>query len=367
MKRHAIITALLLAPLGLLHAAEGTRTSDMDRRTLDKWSAPYRGWHYQAEHVIPAKPNIPGHKQFRNTDVPCVYQLPGQPKKWFMSFIAFDGKGYNSFVAESGDLVHWGKMRLAMGFGPKGEFDHGGCVLGAYLYESYDIKAPRLLKKRGGRFWSLYGCYPRQGGYELRPGYEGAAVSDDGLTWRRAKNAPILAVQDSDCGTWEKDCIYQPWLLEHRGRFFNFYNAAQGGTEQTGLAFSTDLLNWMRYPANPVLRVRKGGYDGKFCSDPKVFCDGDHWTMFYFGVGRGGAHIMIAFSRDLVHWSAHPEPLYKAGGNPSGLDKKYAHKISLVWNPANETLYMHYCACGPEGRGIGLITSKPLAKSAPKP
>ena len=40
--------------------------------------------------------------------------------------------------------------------------------------------------------------------------------------------------------------------------------------------------------------------------------------MIYFGVGRGGAHIMAAFSRDLVHWTADAEPLYKAGGNPSG-------------------------------------------------
>ncbi|MCX7006801.1 MAG: hypothetical protein NTY53_06070, partial [Kiritimatiellaeota bacterium] len=105
--------------------------------------------------------------------------------------------------------------------------------------------------------------------------------------------------------------------------------------------------------------------DEKFCSDPKVFRDGDHWTMFYFGVGRGGAHIMIAFSRDLVHWTAHPEPLYKAGGNPSGLDKQYAHKIALIFNPKNETFYMFYNAVpgkrGPTGgRGIGLLTSKPL-------
>ena len=181
------------------------------------------------------------------------------------------------------------------------------------------------------------------------------------LTWRRAKNAPILSVQDSDCGTWEKDCIYQPWLVEHSGRFFNFYNAANGGIEQTGLALSTDLLNWTRHPANPVIRNRPGGYDERFCSDPKVFRDGDHWTMFYFGVGRGGAHVMAAFSRDLTHWTAHPEPLYKAGGNPSGLDKQYAHKISLVYRPQNETFYLYYCACGSQGRGIGLITSKPLA------
>ena len=50
-----------------------------------------------------------------------------------------------------------------------------------------------------------------------------------------------------------------------------------------------------------------------------------------------------------------------AGGNPSGLDKQYAHKMSLVYLPKTDTLYLYYCACGNKGRGIGLITSKPLA------
>jgi len=360
-----LLPLLLLITPGTLQAAETTAAPEIARETIDKWSAPYRAWHYWPEHVIPARPNIPGHEEFHNTDVPCVYQLPGDPDKWLMSFIAFNGRGYNSFVVESTDLIHWTKPRLAMGFGPEGEFDHGGCVIGAFLYESYDVKAPRLLKKREGKYRTLYGCYPRQGGYELRPGYEGVAVSDDGLTWRRAKNSPILSVHDADCKTWEKSCIYQPWLVEHQGRFFDFYNAARGGTEQMGAAFSEDLLNWKRYPGNPVVRNRPGGYDERFCSDGKVFRDGDHWTMFYFGVGRGGAHIMVAFSRDLLHWTAHPEPLYKAGGNPSGLDRQYAHKISLVYNPKNDTFYMHYCACGNKGRGIGLITSRPIERPVP--
>ena len=34
---------------------------------------------------------------------------------------------------------------------------------------------------------------------------------------------------------------------------------------------------------------------------------------------------MAAFSRDLLHWTVDPEPLYKAGGNPSGLERTYAH------------------------------------------
>lgn len=334
---------------------------ELDPATLERWAAPFRGWHYWPEHVIPARPRIPGHEDFANPDVPCVYQLPGQSDRWFMSFIAFNGQGYNSFVAESTNLVNWSAPRLAMGFGPPGEFDHGGCVIGAFLYESYDLRAPRVLKRRNGRFWTLYGAYPRQGGYELRPGYEGVATSEDGRTWQRAKDTPILSVHDPDCAAWEQDCIYQPWLVEHRGRFFNFYNAARGDREQIGLAFSPDLLHWMRYPANPVIPNRPGGWDEQFAADPKVFRDGDHWVMFYFGVGRGGAHIMVAFSRDLVHWAAHPEPLYRAGGHPGGLDRQYAHKVSLVYHPGNDTFYLFYCAVGTRGRGIGLITSRPLS------
>jgi hypothetical protein len=335
----------------------------LERATLDAWSAPYRGWHYHVDPIIPADLKIPGHEKFHSFDVPTVYRLPGQPGKWFMSFIGFNGQGYNSFVVESTNLVQWTNPRLAMGFGPPNEFDHGGCVVGAFLYESYAINGPRLLKKRGGQYWTLYGCYPRQGGYELRPGYEGVAVSDDGLAWRRARNTPILAIQDADCGAWEKDCIYQPWLVEEQGRFYDFYNAANGGAEQTGLAFSTNLLNWTRYQSNPVITNRPGGYDAQFASDPKVFRDGDHWVMFYFGVGKGGAHIMAAFSRDLQRWSAHPEPLYKAGGHPGGLDSQYAHKISLVYHPASDTFYLYYCACGNKGRCIGLLTSRKLPLS----
>ena len=71
---------------------------------------------------------------------------------------------------------------------------------------------------------------------------------------------------------------------------------------------------------------------------------------------------MMAFSRDLHHWNADPNPIYKAGQHPDGLDKQHAHKISLVYNSANDTFYMYFCAVGEAGRGIGLITSKKLAQ-----
>lgn len=330
---------------------------------LDAWSASYRGWHYYPEPIIPADLRVPGHEDFHDYDVPTVYQLPGCADRWYMSFIGFNGQGYNSFVVESDDLVHWHTPRLAMGFGLEGEFDFGGCVIGAYLYDRYDVDAPRMLKRRDGRYWTLYGCYARQGGYEIDPGYEGVAISDDGLTWRRAQDSPILSVHDPDCGRWERDCIYQPWLVEHAGVFYNFYNAKEmpQWIEQIGGASSTDLTHWTRFPQNPLICVCPGGYDEQFASDGKVFRDGNHWTMFYFGVGRGGAHIMVAFSRDLTHWTAHPEPLYRAGGHPGGLDSAYAHKISLVYHPAHAAYYLYYCAVGTQGRCIALLTSRPMS------
>lgn len=285
---------------------------------------------------------------------------------WYMSFIGYDGRGYQSFLAESDDLIRWKNMRLAMGFGPEGSFDYGGAVLGAYLYEDYSINAPRTLKRHEGKYWSLYGAYPRQGGYELRPGYEGVAASRDGLIWQRESDEPILSVHQPDCAPWEKDCIYQPWLVEHDHKYYNFYNAAEGArdtpwVERLGLAISDDMRQWKRHKDNPVIsNGPNGSYNERFSSDGKVFREEDHWVMFFMGAGRGGAHIMAAYSRDLYDWVVDPEPLYQAGGHPFGLDKQYAHKISLVYHPKHETYYMFYAAAGEKGRGIGVITSKPI-------
>jgi hypothetical protein len=277
-----------------------------------------------------------------------------------MSFIGFNGKGYNSFVGESTDLIHWENFRLAMGFGAPGEFNHGGRVIGAYLYNDWDVKAKRNLRRKDNLYWTLYGCYPKQGGYEMRPGQEGLASSHDGITWNRAWPEQTLSIYQKDVKEWEKSCIYQPWLVDVKGKYYCFYTAAHNSYEQSGFATSSNLINWSRYADNPVIHNRPLLYDSHIASDPKVFWDTDHWVMFYFGCDRG-CSIMFAGSNDLEHWTADVEPLYKNGGHPKGLDKSAAHKIALVWNAKTETYYMYYCAVGPKYRCIALLTSKPLA------
>ena len=345
------MTALLL----FATVVSFSQPAPIDAATVAAWSVPWRGGCYYPEHVVDAalEPGL----GFSMVDCPLVWRAENE---WRMFYTGFDGRGYQTAVAASDDLVHWTPRGLAMSYGKEGSFDYGGVAFCGALFDSYDALGPRTLKKWNGKYWALYSCYPKQGGYEIRPGAEGAAWSEDGVTWQRASETePILSVHGA--ADWEKDCIYAPWLLEYGGKFWDFYNAAKGGREQMGIVTSTDLRVWTRYPGNPVLRNGgDGAYDQEFCSDGKVLRDGDHWVMFYFGVGRGGAHIMAAYSRDLLSWTRDPEPLYKAGGNPSGLDKQYAHKISLAFNEKNGVWYLFYCAVGEKGRGIGLITSKPL-------
>ena len=68
------------------HTINGSeKSTTIDSKTLKKWSEPYRNWHYYPELVIPDKPNIKGFENIKLTDVPTVFQLPGD-EKWYMTY-----------------------------------------------------------------------------------------------------------------------------------------------------------------------------------------------------------------------------------------------------------------------------------------
>jgi len=342
-------------------ATTGSESTPLDRETLDRWSAPYRKWHYYPELVVTAalEPEL----GFTMVDGPNVFWHDGQ---WQMFYFGFDRRGYQACRAVSDDLLHWEGRGLLMSYGEPGTFDRGGVVFTGALFDSVSVdRVPRLGRWRD-RYWVLYGCYPEQGGYELGHGGQGLAWSQDGMSWHRAsRTRPVLSVDGG--AAWEEKVIYSPCLIRHEGVFWNFYNArGSANTEQIGFARSLDLTHWERFPGNPVVTNRADGFDALLAADPELYRDGDHWTMIYFGASRNNpdrrlhAHTMIAFSRDLIHWTAHPEPIFKAGGHPAGLDSMHAHNVSLVNNPEDNTRYVFYCAVGSQGRGIALLTSKPI-------
>lgn len=207
------------------------------------------------------------------------------------------------------------------------------------------------------------------------------ATSLDGVNWDRLSDTvPVISGGSSDKPDWEKGVVYHPYLVEANGTMWDFYNARginQYGkvAEESGAVnldskdfpgfdIATNKSLWQLNPASPMIPSGpRGSSDTRKASDPKVFWDAKQqvWVMFYFGLGdatHDHADILVAFSKDLVHWEKDEEPLYRAGGHPSGIDATHAHKISIIYDE-DGVGYLYYTAVGNRGRGIALLTSKP--------
>src|SRR3974390_1121358 len=112
MKLQKIVLGLGLAGLTASVSGQATNLISTDRYSIDSetvsnWSAPFRNWTYWPTPVIRKMQARPGATNILGTAVPTVFQIPGD-EKLYMSFVAFDSKGYQSYIAESTNLVDWG-------------------------------------------------------------------------------------------------------------------------------------------------------------------------------------------------------------------------------------------------------------------
>ncbi len=74
--------------------------------------------------------------------------------------------------------------------------------------------------------------------------YIAHAVSNDGISWRRVKNALFVG----DPGEWDDDMLWTMHVCQVQGRFEMYYTGLQrqdrGVVSRVGLAVSTDLFHW---------------------------------------------------------------------------------------------------------------------------
>lgn len=285
----------------------------------------------------------PGAFDERAVDVPFVFEHRGA---YYMTYVGFDGQGYQTALARSADLLHWEPLGVILGRGEGNGWDSANAA-GCWLLCENALDGPRTLVQYEGKYWLAYHSYPGEG-YETGPARFGLAWTEDEslLTWHRLPE-PFLTPEEG--GEWERGGLYKECLLRHEGFFYLFYNAKDShAMEQTGLATSPDLRTWTRYEDNPVLRTTPGAWDSRFRSDPCVVRDGERWVMFHFGYDGRHAQEGIAFSDDLYHWRQHPAPILTAG--PAGsLDSTHAHKPAVIRR--NGVLYHFYCACRPHRAG----------------
>ena len=307
--------------------------------------------------------------------VPAVGEMLDNPMvfrhgdAWYMMFIRFDGKGYETHLAKSADLLSWTRLGCIFRRGEKGAWDAAQADGWPTLVDTrWD--GPNTLNTFEGKHWMMY-LGGAKDGYETDPLSTGLAWTDDPSLlnrWTRYEGNPVIQPSDSSARAFERATIYKHFTVEDPtracgGRFVNFYNAADkvSHRETIGMAVSDDLLHWRRVGNGPVV---ENGDPAKhsISGDPMIRRIGDLWVMFYFGYQwrSGGAFDTFACSRDLRHWTKWTgEPLVRPSET---YDSVHAHK---PWVMKHDGIVYHwYCAVskgadGREVRGIALATSMP--------
>lgn len=211
-------------------------------------AAPYRTPYKYPKLVVSASGEA-GTFDARAVDCPFVFHHDG---KFHMTFLGFDGTGYQTGLAWSNDLIEWRKIGCILKRDPSSPITRYNIALNWILREN-ELRTQGKLKKVGGRFLGVYHAYPNAG-YEEGPAVIGLCWSSDLLKWEVGE--PILRAEDG--APWEQGGLYKPCLLERDGTYYLFYNAkakGRGPVEQTGVATSKDLKTWTRYQDNPVLPV----------------------------------------------------------------------------------------------------------------
>ena len=298
-------------------------------------------------------------------DNPMVFRHGGA---WYMMFIRFDGKGYETHLATSSDLRSWTRLGCVFRRGEKGAWDQAQSDGWPALVDTrWD--GPNTLTRFNGRYWMMY-LGGAKDGYETDPLSTGVAWTDDPSAvrlWTRCEGNPVMQPSDPDARAFERATIYKHFTVEDPtrscgGRFVNFYNAADAVShrEAIGMAVSDDMLHWRRVGDGPVIE-NGDPLKHSISGDPMIRRIGDVWVMFYFGhqwKGNTGAFDTFACSRDLLHWTKwEGDPLVQPS---EPYDACYAHKPWVLKHDG--TVYHWYCAVsrdadGREIRGIALATS----------
>lgn len=308
----------------------------------------YSGFQKTGKPVLTGS-GVPGTYNELSVDVPFVFFHAG---KYWLLHVGFDGKGYRTALAVSDRIDGEFRFSHLVFDRETGSGWSAANAAGTYIFSENDLYRTRTLRKVDGKYWMFFHSYPGEG-YEEGPAKMGMAWCDreDLTEWHKLEN-PILRPEDGE--SWECGGLYKEYVVEHEGKYYLFYNAKnippEGvfWTEQTGIAVSDNFYDWTRYPGNPVMRVRKEGFDTRFVSDPFVVWDGEYWLNFYFGLGADGARGGLAYSTYLLRWNMFPKPILDKG-KPGEIDDVHAHKSALFYE--NGKLYHFYTAVGNTSAG----------------
>lgn len=148
--------------------------------------------------------------------------------------------------------------------------------------------------------WHMFGITRQEPARPIEEIHFAHAIADK-LTQQPWKKQPFaLSVAREE--PWKELHLWAPHVVEHEGTYYMFYCAGGDSnvTYKIHLATSTDLYNWRRHPANPMI------VDGFDARDPCVRREGDKWAMYYTAnrpIAKGNHVVAKVTSDNLTEWS----------------------------------------------------------------
>lgn len=306
----------------------------------------------------------------KKTDCPTIFK---QDNKWYMYYFVYDGRGYETWMAESDNLLDWITTGKVLSFSDDADWDSN--QKGGYLaLTDTEWGGKYDLEKYDGKYWMTY-FGGSSTGYEAGLLSIGIAYTSGDPTkpheWERPEK-PVLMSTDEDASWWDNITMYKNSVIrdpeKQTGHPFLMYYNAKGdsvskkrGAERIGLAVSDDMTEWKRWGTEPLFDHGAKGITG----DAYLQKIGDVWVMFYFGAfweSRPGIEAWNSFacSYDLINWTDwNGDDLVKPSED---YDAMFAHKSCVIKHDG--VVYHFYCSVDKDDRrGIAVATSKNLGKS----
>lgn len=311
----------------------------------------------------------------KKIDCPSVFR---KGKNWYMTYLVFDGRGYETWLARSRDLLHWSTMGRMLSFSdttdPATTPWDGNQKAGYIALQDHEWGGNYKLRKFQGKYWLSY-FGGKATGYEA--GQLSIGIANTGSNpskphdWQRT-TTPVLSSSDGDVRWWENKKLFKSTVLWDKQKttgypFVMYYNANGDSSnnkpkwrwfERIGMAVSNDMIHWKRFGSDPVMHHPIG-----ITGDAVIQRINDVWVMFYFGAfweGRKDAFNRFACSYDLVNWTDWTGDDLIQSSEP--YDERFAHKSFVVKHKG--VVYHFYCAVNKKDqRGIAVATSVDKGKS----
>jgi predicted GH43/DUF377 family glycosyl hydrolase len=305
-------------------------------------------------------------------DCPTVFR---EGSYWYMTYLVYSGRGYETWLSRSKDLLNWENQGRLLSFSDQGNWDDNQKA-GYNALQSTDWGGRYELGQYNGKYWMSY-FGGKEKGYETEPLSIGIAYTNQKPSipqeWSRLPQ-PVLSSADADVNWWDnRNKLFKSTVIEDKEkltghRFVMYYNAVGDSLlnnkktrwyERIGMAVSDDMEHWKRFGKNPVVHHPVG-----ITGDAVIQKIKNTWVMFYFGAfwkDRKGAFNRFAASKDLINWTDwQGEDLIRSSEK---FDELYAHKSFVLKHKG--VVYHFYCAVNQKDqRGIAVATSKDLGKSS---